>query len=57
MSIQDQIEEMENVPLLGPGRIKAREMADALSLRIDPNREPSLALRVLTCRFLSQPVR
>jgi hypothetical protein len=56
MSIQDKIQEMENVPLLGPGRIKAREMADALALQIDPNREPGLALRVLTCRFLSQAV-
>ena len=56
MSIQDQIKELEKLPLLGTGRVKAQEMADTLSLKIDPNREPALALRVLTCRFLSQTV-
>jgi len=56
MSIEDKIMELENLPLLGPGRIKARELADVLSLQIDPNLNPEFALRVLTCRFLSQAV-
>ena len=49
------IEEIENTPLLGTDKHRALGFADELALKIDPNAQPDLALRLLIRRFQAIP--
>lgn len=49
------IEEIENTPLLGTDKQRALEFADQLALKIDPNAQPEVALRLLIRRFQANP--
>ena len=44
---------LEAMPLLGPSRSTATELADQLAYQINPDTHPEEALRVLICRFLA----
>jgi len=55
MNLQREMERLEALPLLGTNRVKAQELMDSLALRIDPNAQPELALRLLIRRFEASP--
>ena len=55
MNTTKSIEHLESLPLLGATRLHAIEIADTLSLEINPDLQPNLALRLLIRRFLAQP--
>jgi tetratricopeptide (TPR) repeat protein len=55
MNLTSWIEEIENTVLLGSDKQRALDLADQLALRIDPNLQPDLALRLLIRRFQADP--
>jgi len=57
MTLVQQIEALEAMPLLGSTREEALEAAHRLTQQIDPEQSPELALRVIIVRFLAQPTQ
>jgi len=55
MTIQQQIEALETMPLLGSSRTEALKIVEKLAQEIDPKTNPQLSLRVLIVRFLALP--
>ena len=49
----NQLDRLEEMPLLGPSRAAANSLADQLAYQVNPDTHPEDALRVLICRFLA----
>ena len=56
MNIEAAIIELEALPLLGAQKRYAQELADRIALQIDPDANPSFALRLMIRRFEASPL-
>ena len=55
MTLDEQIQLLESMVLLGPAKQEAMDFADRLALELDPNDRPDVALRLLIRRFMAMP--
>ena len=55
MTLDDQIQALEAMVLLGTEKQEAMDLGDRIALELDPDQRPDLALRLLIRRFLATP--
>ncbi len=55
MTLDEQIQELESMVLLGTEKQEAMDFGDRIALELDPDARPDIALRLLIRRFMATP--